>query len=163
MTSKTKMTIRSATLADYDGICAVMDEGDAHHREALPHIFKKPDGPARPRDEIERLIDADDADLLVALVDDLIVGVLVIKDCAMPDVPLFRPGRFALVDNLAVSEAARRCGVGRALMASARQWAEARGLPRVQLSVWAFNEGAIAFYEALGYKAARLVMDLDLG
>jgi ribosomal protein S18 acetylase RimI-like enzyme len=37
-------------------------------------------------------------------------------------------------------------------MEAAQEWARQRGARRVQLTVWEFNEGAIAFYESLGYE-----------
>ena len=37
-------------------------------------------------------------------------------------------------------------------MDAAHQWARARGLTRVELNVYEFNEGARAFYAALGYE-----------
>jgi hypothetical protein len=39
--------IRPATPDDDEAICEVLDEVDALHREALPHIFRKPDGHVR--------------------------------------------------------------------------------------------------------------------
>jgi ribosomal protein S18 acetylase RimI-like enzyme len=58
----------------------------------------------------------------------------------------------AHVADLAVTESARRAGVGMALMNAAEQWARDWGLPVLSLDVWSANERAQAFYERLGYR-----------
>jgi len=65
--------------------------------------------------------------------------------------PMFVPRRWLQVDNVAVLRAYRGMGIGRALMDEAHAWARAQGLADVELTVWEFNQDAIAFYEALGY------------
>ena len=52
---------------------------------------------------------------------------------------------------LAVDAAARRQGLGRALMAAAETWLRDHHAPKLQLMVRDTNAGATAFYEALGF------------
>lgn len=54
----------------------------------------------------------------------------------------------AKVERVAVLSEARRCGVGRALMAAVEDWALSRGLDAVALNA---QESAIPFYRSLGY------------
>ena len=42
-----ELHIREATTTDYEALCMLFDEGDALHREHLPHVFRKPEGPVR--------------------------------------------------------------------------------------------------------------------
>lgn len=56
--------------------------------------------------------------------------------------------------NLAVTEASRRTGAGRALVAAALEEGVARGASRAFLEVRESNAGAQAFYAALGFAAA---------
>lgn len=53
--------------------------------------------------------------------------------------------------SLVVDEAARRSGVGRALMAAAEEWTRARGCPLLRLRTNVSRPEAHAFYERLGY------------
>jgi ribosomal protein S18 acetylase RimI-like enzyme len=62
----------------------------------------------------------------------------------------------AHVADLAVAPAARRSGVGRALMTAGESWARDRGLEIVTLDVWSTNHRALAFYRALGYPMESL-------
>ena len=57
----------------------------------------------------------------------------------------------AHVADLAVSEPARRRGVGTVLMRAAEAWARERELGVLGLDVWSTNHGAQAFYRRLGY------------
>jgi ribosomal protein S18 acetylase RimI-like enzyme len=60
-------------------------------------------------------------------------------------------GHRGWVYYVATSPAARGAGVGRAVMAAAEAWLEARGIWKVQLLVRATNQQATGFYEKLGY------------
>ncbi len=57
------------------------------------------------------------------------------------------------VADLAVTEDARRMGVGTALMKAGESWARDRGLPLLSLDVWSTNDRALSFYHRLGYSA----------
>jgi ribosomal protein S18 acetylase RimI-like enzyme len=43
-------------------------------------------------------------------------------------------------------------------MAAAERWAAERGLSEIELSVWEFNQSALAFYQELGYVTERRKM-----
>lgn len=62
------------------------------------------------------------------------------------------------VADLAVTEDARRVGVGTALMEAAEAWARDRGFDRLSLDVWSTNDAALAFYRHLGYTIDSLVL-----
>jgi ribosomal protein S18 acetylase RimI-like enzyme len=150
--------IRSATRDDYDGVGAVFAEVEQLHRMALPYIFRAPAGPALNREYFESMVADQDAAWLLAEHDGEIIGFVKVQVLQAPDRPILLPRRYAQVDNLAVRADYRRSGVGRALMERAERWAAERGLREVELNVWEFNQGAIAFYEQLGYVAERRTM-----
>lgn len=56
--------------------------------------------------------------------------------------------------------AARRRGVGEALLTTIQQWAANTRVPVVEISVHANNERGQAFLEALGYRPRRVLMSL---
>ncbi len=56
--------------------------------------------------------------------------------------------------------AARRRGVGEALLTTIQAWAEDTRVPVVEISVAAENEGGRRFLEALGYEPNRILMSL---
>jgi ribosomal protein S18 acetylase RimI-like enzyme len=147
------LLIRTATLADYDAVCEVIAEADALHREALPRVFREPDGPARTEQFIAEAIAAEDSALWVAVHQGRIIGLLHAKMRETADVPILVPRRYIVIDNLVVRREFRRRGVARGLMEMAHHWAREKGLAQIDLNVWEFNKEAIAFYESLGYAA----------
>jgi ribosomal protein S18 acetylase RimI-like enzyme len=156
------MLIRQATVMDYAGICAVLSEVDALHREALPQVFRDPGTVVRSRAYIASIVEDENAGLWVAEDEGQIVGLLNVSARETRDLPILVPRRYAVIENLAVAAAYRRRGIGRALMQVADDWALAKGIEQVELHVYEFNEGARAFYEALGYQTASRNMWRDL-
>lgn len=145
------ITIREATPQDYEGLCQVIDTVDAMHQESLPDLFQEAAGPARSRDYILGLIADENAALFVAEADGQLVGYVKVLLADTPAVPIFVPRRYAIVDNLVVNPEFQRVGIGRALMERAGQWAVARGASAIELSVYEFNQTALAFYRSLGF------------
>lgn len=144
--------IREATSEDYDDLCVVIDQVDTLHCENLGQIFQKPRGPIRDKAYILSLIEDEDTGLFVAEVSGEVTGFVHIAICESPPISIFVPRRYAVVENLAVSQGFRQAGVGRALMERAHQWASAQEATEIELTVYEFNETAIDFYQSLGYE-----------
>jgi [ribosomal protein S18]-alanine N-acetyltransferase len=62
-----------------------------------------------------------------------------------------RAGEVAEVESIAVAEANRRQGVGRALCAEAITWARGGDAQEIDLEVRASSSGALALYRSLGF------------
>ena len=136
---------REATEADYEALCAIIEEVDKVHREALPRRFRRPEGPARERNFIANAIGAPHVGLFVAEKGSQVVGLVHVILRDVPAFPIFVPRRYAVIDNLAVASAHRRSGIGSALMKRAEAWARAKGANSVELNVYAFNGPAQGF------------------
>ncbi|MCP4536222.1 MAG: GNAT family N-acetyltransferase [Chloroflexi bacterium] len=96
--------------------------------------------------------------LFVAESEGQIVGFLQAYVQEAPDISLFVPRRYAVIDNVAVEKKYRRSGVGQALIEKAERWARDNEASQIELNVWEFNTGAAAFYDKLGYETARRTM-----
>lgn len=157
------VTIRPAADDDYDGLAAVYIEVDELHREALPRMFRAPDGPALGRAYFASMLAGEDSALIVADRGGAIVGFARLQARLAPDTPYHRPRRWVEVDTLAVLSEVQRGGVGRALMLAAESWARERGIAEIELNVYEFNRRAIAFYERIGYvtQSRRMRRSLD--
>jgi ribosomal protein S18 acetylase RimI-like enzyme len=71
-------------------------------------------------------------------------------------------GTFGRVQHVFVEDKFRKRGLGKKLMESAEEYLRSRGIKKMKLSVTATNETALSFYEELGYKVKRFVMEKDL-
>lgn len=151
-------SIRRATIEDYAGICAILATTDALHHASEPTIFRPSSESARPRELLEHWLADPDRAIYVADDEHRIIGVLSLIECRIADHYLLRSRRYAVVDTLAVAEGWRSQGIGRALMQQAEIWAIERGIPEIELSVWEFNQRALALYEKLGYRTTRRYM-----
>jgi ribosomal protein S18 acetylase RimI-like enzyme len=156
--------IRPAAASDYERLCKLFEELDEFHRRARPDLFRKPEGPARPPDEIEALIDGPLSTILVA--EDsafaYLTGFAAVAIRDVPAMPVTQARSIAEVTNLGVARHARRHGIGRALMREAGAWARERGIASMELGVHEFNAGAIAFYEALGFRTVSRRLSIRL-
>lgn len=143
--------VRTATLSDYAGMCAVLGAVDELHRVNVPWMFRKPAAEPRSKGFFERLLNSEDSTILVAVADDELVGVATALLRNPPDFGIFAHQRWGVLDNIAVAEAWRRRGVGTALTRDAERWARRGGAKWIELGVYEFNDDARAFYQALGY------------
>jgi ribosomal protein S18 acetylase RimI-like enzyme len=157
-----EMIVREARAQDYSDLCALIDQVDELHRDRFPHIFQKPDGPARGRDYILGLMMDENVGLFVAKVEGKLVGFVhvIIRDS--PAIPICVPRRDAIVDSIAVDTGFQQRGIGRALMGQAHYWAKEQGATAIELNVYEFNQGAIAFYQTFGYTATSRKMTKSL-
>lgn len=151
-------SIREAKHNDYEEICEIIAEVDALHRQALPQVYRKPEGPVRTKEYISNIIENEDAALFVAEVDGQVVGLVHISIQEVPNIPIMVPRRYAFIENLAVKKKFRRCGVGKLLVEKAHHWALDKGIIQVKLHSWEFNQEAISFYNKLGYRTVSREM-----
>lgn len=151
-------SLRRATLKDYEELCEVFAEGDALHHEALPHFFRRTEGPARSRQYLSEILANREAALFVAETAGRILGAVHAEVRRTPDLPSVIPRRYVRIAMLVVRARFRRLGVGRALLERVHRWALEQGIAQVELLVWEFNQEAIAFYEKLGYETASRLM-----
>ncbi len=151
------ITVRRATMADYERLCELYAQVDALHVGTHTELFQVAE-PPRERAHIQEILDGEASTIFVAEAKGEVAGFaeVIVKDT--PPVPVMVPRRFAVVDTLAVDEKHRRAGVGRALMEQAEQFAREHGARDMELSVYRFNQGAVRFYEELGYQTASLKM-----
>jgi len=157
-----EISIRKATADDYNSLCKLFNEGDALHRENLPHIFQKPNGAAREKDYYLGLIADENVALLVAEAGGDLVGFVhaIVRDT--PAIPVIVPRRYAIVDGIVVKSGFQNHGIGRILMDKMQEWATAKGATSIELNVYEFNETAISFYERLGYQTLSRKMSKEI-
>ena len=105
----------------------------------------------------EQLEDPDcDAAFFVAEENDKVIG---FAFCVADGDILDDPPEHVYLQDLMVTQAKRRSGVGRKLMDAVRNFAHERQISRIQLPVLAKNKNAIAAYRAMGFDTVILYME----
>lgn len=157
-----KINVRKASAEDYDPMCTLFNEVDSLHRDNLPHIFKKPDGPVRELDYFLELVFDNNVGLFVAEFEENIVGFVhaIIKEA--PDIPIFIQRRYAVVDSILVKSGFQNQGIGKLLMDKMQEWSISNGATSIELNVYEFNSSGISFYEKCGYKTFSRKMSKNL-
>jgi ribosomal protein S18 acetylase RimI-like enzyme len=106
------------------------------------------------------LLDSPDDCVFVAEQDGTIVGYVYAALEPLSWKELRGPAGF--IHDVAVTEDARRLGVGKKLMQVAMEWLRDRGAPRVILWTAASNETAQALFRRLGFRETMMEMTLEL-
>ena len=160
--SRNGMGIRLASETDYGALGPVFAEAERYHREALPHIFRAPQGQFPPPSLFRQWVSEAGSAVFVADNFGDLVGFVSVRTDSAPGEGILQSRNFAVVDMLAVRSDQRRRGIGRSLMEAVHGWARERRLGHVSLNVWEFNEPAIDFYRTLGYQTVSRQMECPL-
>lgn len=144
------INIRPAVLEDCARIRPLQQEiADLHH-ESRPDLFKSEARFFTEEDFAERLNNPKHTVLIAETSDGTVVGYAFgwIKMCrnhsTYHDFDLF------YIDDICVLKAYQRNGIGRRLFDCCKSIAKESNCKLVELGVWAFNTGAIAFYRSCG-------------
>ena len=61
-----------------------------------------------------------------------------------------------------MDEKYRRQGVASEMLDFIREEAKKKNYDKIELDMWEFNENALKFYEAVGFRTYRRYMELDI-
>lgn len=151
------VTVREAALDELPRIADMKRQIHEVHAKGRPDLFQ----PVVERESFEEHAASSGLRLLLAELGGDAVGYVLIHVIDRPANAGMKQCRALHVEEFCVDERHRHKGIGRALMDAVRQAAKTEGLPRIELDVWAFNEGAKQFYEEVGLHAFRYFMEME--
>ncbi|MBT2971112.1 MAG: GNAT family N-acetyltransferase [Candidatus Thiodiazotropha sp. (ex Ctena orbiculata)] len=140
------MKIRQATAADIDTMSMLLGQLFSIEQDFTPDHMKQRTG-------LEKLLAMQDAYLVVAEDEDEVVGMATLQLL----ISTAEGGRCGLIEDLVVSESYRGRGIGQALLEHLIQWADKKGLTRLQLLADRDNQSALAFYKKQGWSTTKLI------
>ena len=153
--------VRFATEKDIEKVNDLRKQVNEIHVLGRPDIFKA--GFCQElQDFAYTLLNDEDKDILVVEREGIICGMACVDYVCRPESPYMMARNFYHVQEIAVDEAFRRQGVARELFEFMKEDASRRGLDKIELDVWAFNESAIEFYEMMGFRETRRWMEYKL-
>lgn len=153
--------ITMAREADYQDINSIVKEGQDEHSEALPHIFMKVEK-AIPEAYYHELLADPNSDILIARINEEIVGFAVMEINESPPYDTMTPRTYAYMNDFGVKSNHQREGVGSELFKQCIEWSKNKGATSLELNVWEFNHKAISFYERFGMKSVSRKMEINL-
>ena len=157
------ITTRPAREDDHPAVERLLRQIAQLHAELRPDIFR----PASRKYDTERycgLLQNPDTPVLVAENErGEVLGYAMLQIKAVDaGHPVLLPRQFFYIDDLCVEETARGLGIGTALMQAVRELARERGIDKLELNVWECNEGALRFYERLGFATQRRGLEIEI-
>ena len=109
--------------------------------------------PEKQRRGLQQLLESSSAEVWVAERNGRIFGMITVQLL----ISTAEGGASGLLEDLIVTSAHRRKGLGRALVEAAVRWARGQGATRVQLLADGHNVPAIIFYRKLDWKQTNMV------
>ena len=149
------MYIREMKIEDYKQVDRLMAQVHKLHVEGRPDLYVDVEH-IYSVEHVKEIIENDDMISVVAEEEEVIVGICFVsmraKTCMVKR-------RTAYMDDLCVDEKHRGKGIGKLLYEYVKNRAKEMGAERLDLMVWGFNENALRFYEEMGMKPQRYIME----
>ncbi len=156
------VTVRFAREEDLPRVNELRKQVNDLHVAGKPDVFK-PGFCNELRDYLYAIWESPRQRIAVAEADGAVCAFAVLNHITKPENPFMYERDFLDIDEFCVDEAYRRRGAGSALIRFITDWAKEQGFRRLELNMWEFNRGALAFYEAAGFRTYRRYMELFPG
>ena len=155
------MEIRFAEMQDVAGILALLKQvGQVHHR-GRPDLFRD-NAQKYGASQVIAMLNHPSAPIFVAVEDGKVLGYGFCQTHRHENDPVLTDVTSLYIDDLCVDENCRGKGIGKAIYNEIVRYAKMRKCYNVTLNVWACNESAHKFYEALGLKLQKIYMETIL-
>ena len=142
------MEIRLAALDDIEQICMLYNEFFAYNAQMDPVYCRA----GKESGEYPKtVIGSDSADIIVAVENGEILGLLHITEAKTPPYDALMQNHYAQIIDFIVTAAHRKKGIGKKLMEAAKQWALKREIEYIELFVLNNAMQERRFYEQAGF------------
>ena len=155
------VTVRFARQEDLERINELRKQVNDLHVAGKPEIFK-PGFCDELRNYIRTIWEDPHKEIVVAELEGSILGFAILNHIIRPENPFMFERNYLDVDEFGVDEASRRQGIAGAMIRFIRDYAREKGFSRLELNMWEFNRGALAFYETAGFRTYRRYLEMPL-
>lgn len=131
------------------------------HVEGKPEIFRAGFNDEL-RDFIYKIWKDPEQKIVVAELNGVVCGFAVLHHIHRPENPFMRERDFMDVDEFCVDKEYRRQGIATKMMSFIRNYTKEKGIKRLELNMWEFNQDALAFYEKVGFTTYRRYMEMKM-
>lgn len=153
--------VRFAEEKDLDRVNELRKQVNDIHVEGRPDVFKAGFG-SEMRDFAKVIISGKNSNIIVAERSGVICGMAFVDYVNKLETPFGNARRFYHVQEIAVDVKYRRQGVAKELLEFMIADAKKRNLGKIELDVWEFNDSAIEFYQAAGFRQTRRWLEYEV-
>ncbi len=155
------LVVRYAERSELEAVNALRKQVNDVHIAGRGDIFRA-DAWGHIKDIVYTRFDEDESGIIVAVLDGEIVGYAQVQYIVKPLSPGMCERKFYHIEEFGVDESHRRMGIATALMQFVKGDAKEKSFSRIELNMWEFNEGALAFYESIGFVTFRRYMECEV-
>ena len=152
------IVIRSAKREELEAVNKIRKQVNDIHVNGRSDIFRE-DGWQFIELFIYSRFDEENSDVIVAAIEDEIVGFAVVQYITRSESPFGKARKYLHIEEFGVDEKFRRKGIATLIIDFAKKEAKKNGFIRLELDMWEFNDGALAFYESVGFTTFRRYME----
>ena len=153
--------VRIARLGDAERINELRRQVNELHVAGRPETFK-PGFCDELRDHLFTIWKDPNQQIVVTEIEGKVCGFAILNHINRPENPFMFERDFLDIDEFGVDQNSRRQGAASEMIRFIRDWAKEQGFSRLELNMWTFNYGALAFYEAVGFTTYRKYMEMPL-
>ena len=152
------MIIRRAVAKDIPGVDKLLNPVNLIHHLGRPDIFNA--GRKNTDAELTEIFRDDERPVFVAVDEnDTVLGYAFCQMEEVKDDNIRVSMRSLYIDDICVDETIRGQQIGKRLYDHVRAFAKEQGCYHITLNVWTLSPGAQAFYERMGMKPLKTVME----
>ncbi len=153
--------VRYANYEEPEQINRLRKQVNELHCKGRPDIFRS--GFCREmQDVIFDMLESEDSDIIVAERNGVICGFACVEYAVKPLSPYNLERKYYHIVEFGVDEKYRQQGVASEMLDFIREEAKKKNYDKIELDMWEFNENALKFYEAVGFRTYRRYMELDI-
>ena len=155
------MIVRPAEEQELERVNVLRKQVNDLHVEGKPNVFKANfyDGLSG---YVYEIWNDDKKEIIVAINEGEIVGYAVLAHINRTETPFMYERDYLDIVEIGVDKDYRRHGVASEMISYILDYAKDKGFKRVELNMWEFNQGALEFYEKVGFKTYRRCMEIEV-
>ena len=155
-----KIIYREATKDDIPRMIELWKEFIDFHKVRDSLFSRSKEGPENFGKFVAENLRKDDAIVYVAEKKGEVIGHILATIQNYP--PAFEMKRYGLVNDLAVTSAYRRFGIGQHLFALVKDWFFKKGIRRIEIEVAIANEVSTSFWRKMNFRPYKEISYLEL-
>ena len=154
-------TIRFAKIEELEQVNVLRKQVNDLHVKGKPEVFKA-GFPKELADYVYEIFADPLKKIVVYDSGGTIRAFAILNHVTKQESPYMVERDFLDIDEFGVDEAFRRKGIATEMIGYIRDFAKHGGFSKLELNMWEFNRGALAFYEAAGFTTYRRYMETEI-